>query len=296
MALSPVDNVLYLSDPEAHQIIRVRDMNDYSDPERNWEPVIGSGERCLPGDEFNCGDGGPARDAKLAYPKGVAVAADGTVYFADGTNIRTVDKDGLISTVVGNHQHRTHWNPMPCEGTLPLGEVRLRWPTEIAINPLDGALHIIDDHMIVRLTSDGRMKIVAGKPLHCPASSTSDAVDLATQAGLVMPQSLAFGPNGDLYVAESDSQRINRVRRIGTDGRIITVAGAESKCNCLDAGCNCFDEERHLATASRFNTISAIAVAPDGVLHICDQANYRLRAVTSSLPAEPGTTDRKSVV
>lgn len=123
MALSPVDNVLYLSDPEAHQIIRVRDMNDYTDPERNWEPVIGSGERCLPGDEFNCGDGGLAREAKLAYPKGVAVAADGTVYFADGTNIRAVDKDGLISTVVGNHQHRTHWNPMPCEGTLPLGEV-----------------------------------------------------------------------------------------------------------------------------------------------------------------------------
>lgn len=294
MALSPVDNVLYLSDPEAHQIIRVRNMNDYNDPERNWEPIIGSGERCLPGDEFNCGDGGLAREAKLAYPKGVTVAADGTVYFADGTNIRAVDKDGLISTIVGNHQHRTHWNPMPCEGTLPLGEVRLRWPTEIAINPLDGALHIIDDHMIVRLTSDGRMKIVAGKPLHCPASPTTDSVDLATQAGLVMPQSLAFGPNGDLYVAESDSQRINRVRRIGTDGRIITVAGAESKCNCLDSGCNCYDEERHLATASRFNTISAIAVSPDGVLHICDQANYRLRAVTSSLPTETGTSSTTS--
>ncbi len=292
MALSPVDNILYLSDPEAHQIIRVRNMNDYSDPERNWEPIIGSGERCLPGDEYNCGDGGLAREAKLAYPKGVAVAADGTVYIADGTNIRVVDKDGLISTIVGNHQHRTHWNPMPCEGTLPLNEVRLRWPTEIAINPLDNSLHIIDDHMIVRLTSDGRMKVVAGKPLHCPAalvSSSGDATtDLATQAGLVVPQSLAFGPNGDLYVAESDSQRINRVRRIGTDGRIATVAGAESKCNCLDAGCSCYDEERHLAAASRFNTISAIAVDPAGVLFVCDQANYRLRAVTSSLPtSEP---------
>ena len=298
MALSPVDNVLYLSDPEAHQIIRVRDMNDYNDPERNWEPIIGSGERCLPGDEFNCGDGGLAREAKLAYPKGVAVAADGTVYLADGTNIRAVDRDGIISTVVGNHQHRTHWNPMPCEGTLALGDVRLRWPTEIAIDPLDGALHVIDDHMIVRLTSDGRMKIVAGKPLHCPvSSSTSDSAaadDVATQAGLVMPQSLAFAPNGDLYVAESDSQRINRVRRIATDGRIVTVAGADSKCNCLDSGCNCYDEERHLATASRFNTISAIAVSPDGVLHICDQANYRLRAVTSSLPSETTTTSSSS--
>ena len=134
MALSPVDNVLYLSDPEAHQIIRVRNMNDYTDPERNWEPVVGSGERCLPGDEFNCGDGGLAREAKLAYPKGVAVAADGTVYFADGTNIRAVDKDGLISTVVGNHQHRTHWNPMPCEGTLPLGEVNSRENSIPAVN------------------------------------------------------------------------------------------------------------------------------------------------------------------
>lgn len=313
MALNPVTNTLYVSDPEAHQIIRVRNMNDFSDPERNWEPVIGSGERCLPGDEYDCGDGRPAREAKLAYPKGVAVAADGTVYIADGTNIRTMDKDGIITTIIGNHQHRTHWNPMPCEGSLPLSEVksihfahcrcafiqkpssqvRLRWPTEIAINPLDNSLHIIDDHMIVRITSDSRMKVVAGKPLHCPAalvtSSASDApIDLATQAGLVVPQSLAFGPNGDLYVAESDSQRINRVRKIGTDGRISTVAGAESKCNCLDAGCSCYDEERHLATASRFNTISAITVDPAGVLHVCDQANYRIRAVTSSLPtSEP---------
>ena len=297
MALSPVDNVLYLSDPEAHQIIRIRNMNDFSNPDTNFEPVVGSGERCLPGDEGDCGDGGPARDAKLTYPKGVAVAADGSIYFADGTNIRTVDRDGIISTIVGSHQHRTHWNPMPCQGTLPLAQVRLRWPTEIAINPLDNSLHIIDDHMIMRLTSDGRMRVVAGKPLHCPLMSSSGPTPVtggnselnvdtseATQSSLVMPQSLAFGPSGDLYVAESDSQRINRVRRIGTDGRIVTVAGAESKCNCLDvtAGCQCYDEDRHLAVASRFNTISAIAVAPDNVLYVCDQANYRLRAVTSS--------------
>jgi teneurin len=123
MALSPVDNVLYLSDPEAHQIIRIKNMEDFSDPDHNWEPVVGSGERCLPGDESNCGDGGLARDAKLAYPKGLAISADNILYFADATNIRMVDKDGIISTVVGNHQHRTHWNPMPCEGTLALNEV-----------------------------------------------------------------------------------------------------------------------------------------------------------------------------
>lgn len=70
MAVSPLDGTLYISDPESHQILKVRDVNDFSEPDRNWEPFIGSGERCLPGDEAHCGDGGLARDAKLAYPKG----------------------------------------------------------------------------------------------------------------------------------------------------------------------------------------------------------------------------------
>ena len=38
---------------------------------------------------------------------------------------------------------------------------------------------------------------------------------------------------------------------LGTDGRIVNVAGAESKCNCLDVGCNCFDEDHYLATSTR---------------------------------------------
>jgi len=70
LAMSPLENTLYISDPEAHQIIKVRDIDDYTDPDHNWEPAVGSGERCLPGDEAHCGDGALARDAKLAYPKG----------------------------------------------------------------------------------------------------------------------------------------------------------------------------------------------------------------------------------
>ena len=73
VALSPLDGVLYISDPESHQIIRVRSVDDYSDPDHNWETAVGSGERCLPGDEAHCGDGALARDAKLAYPKGTII-------------------------------------------------------------------------------------------------------------------------------------------------------------------------------------------------------------------------------
>ncbi|TMW52843.1 hypothetical protein DOY81_002074 [Sarcophaga bullata] len=284
MALSPLDGTLYISDPESHQIIRVRDTNDFSQPEKNWEPIVGSGERCLPGDEAHCGDGALAKDAKLAYPKGIAISSDNILYFADGTNIRMVDRDGIVSTLIGNHMHKSHWKPIPCEGTLKLEEMHLRWPTELAVSPLDNTLHIIDDHMILRMTPDGRVRVISGRPLHCATSSSVYDSDLATHASLVMPQSIAFGPLGELYVAESDSQRINRVRVIGTNGRIAAFAGAESKCNCLERGCDCFEADHYLATSAKFNTIAALAVTPDGHVHIADQANYRIRSVMSSIP------------
>ncbi|CAH2062763.1 unnamed protein product, partial [Iphiclides podalirius] len=291
MALSPLDGTLYISDPESHQIIKVRDTSDYSDPQHNWETVVGSGERCLPGDEAHCGDGALARDAKLAYPKGVAVSSDNVLYFADGTNIRMVDRDGIITTVIGNHMHRAHWKPIPCEGTLSVEEVHLRWPTELAINPLDNSLHIIDDHMILQMAPDGRVKVIAGRPLHCPSPLTGYDMELATYATLVMPQSIAFGAAGDLYVAESDSQRINRVRLITTDGKITLYAGAESKCNCLERGCDCFEADHFLASNSKFNTISAVIVSPDGIVHIADQANYRIRSVMASIPDASGARE-----
>ena len=89
---------------------------------------------------------------------------------------------------------------------------------------------------------------------------------------------------GDLYVAESDTQRINRVRVITTDGHISTFAGAETRCSCRDPKCSCNAHENVLATNAVFPSISAIAVTPDGVVHISDQAGYRVRSIKSVLP------------
>lgn len=98
--------------------------------------------------------------------------------------------------------------------------MHLRWPTDLSINPLDNSLHIVDDHMILRMTADGRVKVVAGRPLQCPPTAHLDTdLEFATQATLVMPQSITFATNGDLYIGESDSQRINRVRIIGKSTR-----------------------------------------------------------------------------
>jgi hypothetical protein len=62
---------------------------------------------------------------------------------------------------------------------------------------------------------------------------------------------------------------------LGTEGKISRFAGTESKCNCLDRGCDCYEEDHYLAATAKFNTISSITVSPDGVVHVADQANYR---------------------
>ncbi|XP_043193937.1 teneurin-m-like isoform X3 [Amphibalanus amphitrite] len=285
LAVSPLDGSLYVSDPEAYQILRVRRLRRPEQLSQNLEAVVGSGERCPPGDEFNCGDGGRARHARLTYPKGIVVGADGSLFFADGTNIRMVDPYNIITTLVGNNLHKSHWRPFPCVGTLSREHVQLRWPTELAVSPLDGSLHFIDDHMVFQLTSDYRVRLVAGKPLQCTSRWQRTPPEQAAQTTLVSPQSLAFSPDGDLLVAESDSQRVNRVRVIGTDGAIQPLAGAEPKCNCREDHCRCFDDEHVLASEALLGGISALAVTPDGAVHISDQANYRIRTVSAPLPA-----------
>jgi len=65
---------------------------------RTLHHVAGSGESGY------AGDGGPARTAKLGGPKGLALAADGSLYVADTENhaIRRIDtRTGLITTVLG---------------------------------------------------------------------------------------------------------------------------------------------------------------------------------------------------
>ena len=214
------------------------------------------------------------------------MSPSGVVYFADGSNIRMVDEHGLISTLIGHQYHRANWKPMPCDGAISIRDVQLNWPTELAISPLDNSLHFIDDNVVLKVTRDERISVVAGRPLHCPPAAGAADSGMAAHATLVEPQSLSFAPNGDLFVAESDSQRINRIRKISTDGKISTYAGADSKCNCLDVTCKCFSDQDFLAANVKFSAIAAIACAPDGVLYIADQGNYRLRAVSSSIPPE----------
>jgi len=72
------------------------------------------------------GDGGPAKDATLAGPKGVSVAPNGDIYFADTENhvIRMIEgRTGVIRLVAGTGQPGDGSNPDPlkCQLNRPHG-------------------------------------------------------------------------------------------------------------------------------------------------------------------------------
>lgn len=101
-------------------------------------------------------------------PAGLAISSDGDIYIADGTNIRVVSHN-IIQTIIGGHDHRSHWAPIPCNGTINMDQLHLRWPTELAVSPLDGSLHILDDHLVLRVTPDNRVQVsLRAPPLYTP--------------------------------------------------------------------------------------------------------------------------------
>lgn len=67
-------------------------------------------------------------------------------------------------------------------------QAQLQWPTGLSLSPLDGSLHFIDDRLVLRLTADMTVKVVAGSPLHCHVHSNPEkkknTVNNDSQVGL----------------------------------------------------------------------------------------------------------------
>jgi glucose/arabinose dehydrogenase len=115
-------------------------------------PVAGSGPR------GGSGDGGPAVEAKLSEPRGLAVGPDGTIYIADRVNnrIRRVDSDGVIRAFAGTGQAGSSGDGGPAtatgkEGSTgddgPATEARIGAPTAVAVGP-DGSVYFTDHRCI----------------------------------------------------------------------------------------------------------------------------------------------------
>ena len=212
--------------------------------------VVGSGEPCLPADPEMCGDGRPALEARLVFPKGVAVSPDRILYFADGTSVRYVDGSGIIRTLVGRPANPIYGlQPAPCNMAVRPAQIQPLWPTQVALNPIDNTLHWIDNNVVLKLTASQFVQVAAGQPQHCAAQSATPHTSASHITGF------AFGPAGQLYLVEKPG--INSTRLIETDssGRsemLKCVSGDSQPCNVP-------------------SSISAMAVSPDGAVYVADK-------------------------
>ncbi|XP_061733975.1 teneurin-4 isoform X5 [Nerophis ophidion] len=286
LASSPVSGAVYLSDTSSRKVFRVKSLAAIKDPAKNLELVAGTGDQCLPYDDARCGDGGKAVDATLTNPRGMAVDKYGVVFLVDGTMIRRIDQNGIISTLLGFND-LTSARPLSCDAVMDISQVRLEWPTDLAVSPLDNSLYVLDNNVVLQISENHQVRIVAGRPMHCQVPGMDHFLmsKVAIHATLESANTLAVSHTGVLYIAESDEKKINRVRRVSTDGEISLVAGAPSGCDCKnDANCDCYSGDEGYAMDAKLNAPSSLAVCPDGELYIADLGNIRIRYVRENKP------------
>jgi uncharacterized protein (TIGR03437 family) len=213
-------------------------------------------------DGYN-GDDRPAVEAQLDEPRSVAMDKAGNLYIADFYNdrIRRVDPEGVITTYAGSGQHGFYGDG------LPATRGQFRYPRSVAVDSL-GNLFIADmyNHRVRKVDSAGTMTTVAGNGLE---ESDGDGGP-ATEASVLFPVCVALDKDDNLYIAEHDG---HRVRKVGGDGVITTVAGNGVKGFLGDGG---------PAVNASLSEPNVLLVAGDGVMYIADTANHRIRMVDES--------------
>ena len=206
------------------------------------------------------GDGGPATAAGLQSPKGIAFDLAGNLLIADSGNnqIRRIDANGIITTVAGNGEPGYSGDGGPAKAA------KLDAPRTIAVGP-SGHVYIAEPnvHRIRKVDTQGTISTFAGTST---AGFGGDGGP-AKSAQLNMPRGVGVDGADNVYIADSLNHRI---RKVGGDGLITTIAGTGEKG---------FSGEGGPATQARFFTPRAVDVDRSGDLYVADTYNNRIRRI-----------------
>lgn len=234
------DGNLYIADAVGHRVRRVsRDGMIHT--------VAGTGQKGY------SGDGGPAKQAQLNSPYGVACDRQGNLYIADLGNarVRRVARDGTITT---------------------FGDVGLSAPRNIAIDSTGGVYFSdFNAHRVYRVDAAGGRSVIAGTG----TVGYSGDGGFATAAQVAYPAGLAFDKDDNLYIADTQNHVIRRVTR----GIITTFARAGTPTGLtIDLAGTLYAADVYGAQILRFTTFGAgsalgvaahdVAFGSDGTLYV----------------------------
>jgi len=210
------------------------------------------------------GDGGLATKALFKNPHSIALDGRGGLYVADIGNhrIRRIDLEtGIVESIAGDGQRQ-----LPREGQTARGNPVLG-PRALFVEGTTMWVALREGHSVWTLDlAGGKWSHVAGTGQK-GFSGDGAAAKTATFNG---PKGIAVGPEGHVYVVDTENQAI---RKIDTkSGLISTVAssGPDQRGGAGDGG---------PATDAQLDRPHGICVGADGIIYIGDTLNHRVRRV-----------------
>lgn len=221
--------------------------------------IAGNGE---PG--YN-GDNGPATEAQLFEPTGVAIDTAGNLYIADYGNyvVRKVDATGIITTFAGDYNATVY----PSGDNGPATAAGFYSPYGVTVDSI-GNVYITDNgaHNVRKVNTSGIITTIAGSAIGTSGYNGDNG--LATDALLNASENTAFDALGNMYIADYGNNRIRKVDAVS--GIITTIAGTGT------AG---YNGDGITATTAQLNTPADIAFDATGNVYIADEGNNRIRKI-----------------
>lgn len=172
------------------------------------------------------GDGGPAVNATLSVPVGVAVDAQGNLYITEagnalyGPRVRKVDTAGNISTVAGNGKYGFAGDGGPA--------LNAEFGNNLQGIAVDGPgnLYIADygNSRIRKVDTSGNITTIAGNSQ--PGGSGTNGNGGLASNSLVTPTGLAVDSSGNLYISDDSSSQIRKITFGATPPGLSVSAGS----------------------------------------------------------------------
>lgn len=194
VALDPSENRLFIADVADHRVRVVE---------------LGSGVITTfagTGKAAHSGDGGPARLAGIFGARAVEVRADNTVFILErqGNTVRAVEPvRGVIDTFAGSGVKGKAGDGGPARVATFNG------PKELAVDRA-GHMYIVDTENEVVRRVEARTGLLGNVAGSYQRGGSGDGGP-ATSAKLARPHGVAVGPDGAIYIGDTENHRVRKV-------------------------------------------------------------------------------------